>query len=238
MYLANSWAIQVLRRREQLDPVMVAASARAIIDRLEATLPAVIAAQPLAQDALLRLPPEPLFRSMNMRLPELMTYPFAMDFFHRIGRGRIVERRVTAADWCRRNGIPRTHADILMAAPVVPREIADLLPGLLGATIDWGGCQRCAGMVDAMHGLFALHVRITTQLRLIAADALGEEWPTDPCAPKESCLREIRRDGRMIGAYSLGANGVDDGGDLRADWCWPLREQLGPRKASDMPQIP
>jgi hypothetical protein len=238
LYIAHTWAAQALRRREQLDPAFVAASARAIVGRLDATLPAIVASQPQIQDALLRLPPEPLFRALNMRLPEVMTYPFAMDFFHRIGRGRIVERRVTAADWCRRHGLPRSHDDILAAAPVLPREIPDLLPGLLGVTIDWGGCQRCVGMVDALHGLFALHLRITTQLRLIAADAVGEAWPTDPCDPRGSPLREIRRNGRMIGAYSLGANGMDDGGDLRADWCWPLREQLGPRKASDMPQVP
>lgn len=239
LVIAGIWCNQVLRRAEAIPPAVAAASARAIADRLDATLPLVIASAPLIHDQLLRMPPEALFWAMKQRMPDIMAYPISMDVFYRFGRGPVQERLVSAADWSRRHGVPRSHDDILAASPHLPPfHITNAPREFLGSQVSWGYCPRCLGRVDVIHSLMSQHLRVTTQLRLVAAERLGEAWPADPCDPTGGCLREIRRDGRMIGAYSLGGNGIDDGGDIRADWCWPLREQLGPRKASDMPQTP
>lgn len=239
LVIAGIWCNQVLRRTGEIPPAVAAASARAIADRLDAAMPLVIASQPLIHDQLLRLAPAVLFQALQQRVPEIMDYPVAMDFFFRLGRGPVQERLVFTADWCRRHGLPRSHDDIIAASPLLPPlKITSAPREVLGNQIAWGYCPRCPGRVDVMHSLLSQHLRVTTQLRLVAAELLGEAWPIDPCDPKGGRMREIRRDGRMIGAYSLGGNAIDDGGDIRADWCWPLRGQLGPRKASDIPQTP
>lgn len=242
--LAGLWATQVQRRREELDPRQVASEAQVIAERLEATLPQVVAGHPLFLETLMRLPVKPLFRSMNIRLPAAMVVGdgMFMDLFFRIGRGPILERAIVTADWCRRHGTPRTSVEVIAAAPGRPRPTVVSAPReLLSSMLDEGWCQHCgaAGQWStALHALLLEQLRTTTRLRLIAADNLGEPWPVDPCDPAGGRLREIRRDGHMIGAYSLGADGVDDGADVRRDWCWPLREQLGQRRAADQPYAP
>jgi hypothetical protein len=57
---------------------------------------------------------------------------------------------------------------------------------------------------------------------LIASELLGETWPSDPCAPAGMPLKRIERDGRLIGTYSLGMDGIDNGGDPKADMVFPL----------------
>ena len=82
------------------------------------------------------------------------------------------------------------------------------------------------------------HLKTTLNLRLLSADLAGTAWPVDPDDPAGVILRKIHRDGRLIGAYSVGPDGRDDGGDTRNDWCFALREQLGSPKASDPPPKP
>jgi len=47
---------------------------------------------------------------------------------------------------------------------------------------------------------------------LLAAEIMGDPWPTDPYARDGASLRRLERDGRLIGAYSVGQNGIDDHG--------------------------
>lgn len=242
--LAGIWANQVQRRREDLDGRQVASEARTLADQLDATLLVVVASHPLYQDATLSMPAFPLLRAGNIRLPAVMVVGECvfLDLFFRLGRGSILERAITTADWCQRHGMPHTCAEVLAAAPSRPRPTPMSSPReLLSTMLDPGWCQHCARAgqwSSTLHMVIMEQLRTTTRLRLIAADLLGEPWPVDPGDPAGGRLREIRRGDHMIGAYSIGPNGVDDGGDLRTDWCWPLREQLGPRKASDTPYAP
>ncbi len=47
---------------------------------------------------------------------------------------------------------------------------------------------------------------------VLCAELTGGPWPADRCAPAGTILRRLERDGRLIAAYSVGRNGVDDGG--------------------------
>lgn len=236
LYAATAWGLAVQRHR--LPTAAAADAARRLAERFDALLPRVVAAQPLIYDAMLRLPPERMFRACNLRVPEVMTYPFTMDPLHRLGRGPIVASRVRAAIWVAGHGVPRSHDDILAASPAFAVGVLDMPTRLLGSMFDHPWCQRCSGYTDDLHGLLSFHLRVTTQLRLLAADLVGEPWPADPCDRAGGRLRPITRDGAMIGAYSLGANAIDDGADIRGDWCWPLRAQLGYPRASDQPMPP
>lgn len=241
--LIGLWCAQVQRRRQELDDHTVAATALVLADKLDATMSQVVVCHPLILDTQLRLPAEPVFRAFNVRLPAVMVIGDGafMGLFYRLGRGPILSRAVTTADWCRRHGVPRTCVEVLAASPPWPRmSILSYPRDLLSSMMDQGWCQHCRAGEQAsfMHVVMMEQLRTTTRLRLIAADLLGEPWPVDPGDPAGGRLREIRRGDHMIGAYSIGPNGVDDGGDIRNDWCWPLREQLGPRKASDTPYAP
>lgn len=71
------------------------------------------------------------------------------------------------------------------------------------------------------------------RLLVLAAELRGTAWPADALEPAGKPLHRAERDGRLIGAYSVGADGVDDGGDPRSDRCWPLYGPLGSPKAAD-----
>jgi hypothetical protein len=51
-----------------------------------------------------------------------------------------------------------------------------------------------------------------TALRLLAAELRGQPWPADPRDPTGHAYRRCERDGSLIGAYSVGKNGIDDAG--------------------------
>lgn len=58
---------------------------------------------------------------------------------------------------------------------------------------------------------------VVLHARLLAAELRGSPWPVDVLDPAGGPLRRWEKDGRLIGAYSVGENGVDDGGDRRSD---------------------
>ncbi len=71
------------------------------------------------------------------------------------------------------------------------------------------------------------------RLLVLAAELRGTAWPRDQLDPAGGQVRRVERDGQLIGAYSVGADGTDDGGDAKADRCWPLYAPLGAPKAGD-----
>lgn len=64
--------------------------------------------------------------------------------------------------------------------------------------------------------------------RLIAAELKGEPWPIDVFDPARKPLRPVLRDGKIIGAYTVGKDGIDDGGDKKKDRYFPLYGPLEP----------
>ena len=58
---------------------------------------------------------------------------------------------------------------------------------------------------------------VVLHARLIAAELRGSPWPIDVLDRTGAPLRRWEKDGRLIGAYSVGPDGVDDGGDPKKD---------------------
>ena len=64
--------------------------------------------------------------------------------------------------------------------------------------------------------------------RLLAAELRGQRWPHDNFDATGAPLRAFKRDGILVGAYSVGPDGIDNGGDAAKDRYFPL---YGPREA-------
>ncbi len=58
--------------------------------------------------------------------------------------------------------------------------------------------------------------------RLVASELQGQPWPVDIFDPTGAVLRPITRDGRVIAAYSVGDDGLDQGGVDKLDRIFPL----------------
>jgi hypothetical protein len=58
--------------------------------------------------------------------------------------------------------------------------------------------------------------------RVLAAELRDAPWPVDVFDPTGAPVRAIRRDGRVIAAYSVHTDGIDQGGDEKADRIIPL----------------
>lgn len=68
-------------------------------------------------------------------------------------------------------------------------------------------------------------------VRLLAAEFAGRGWPEDPFAPPGTPLHRVERGGALLGAWSVGKNGVPDGGNRRDDLCLSLSDQALGRPA-------
>jgi hypothetical protein len=62
----------------------------------------------------------------------------------------------------------------------------------------------------------------TAQEGELAAELRDAPWPVDVFDPTGAPVRAIRRDGRVIAAYSVHTDGIDQGGDEKADRIIPL----------------
>jgi len=72
-------------------------------------------------------------------------------------------------------------------------------------------------------------VRLTQlHVRLVIAELQQSAWPTDEFDPQHLPLRPVKRDGGIMGAYSVGTDGVDDGGVAHKDHYFQLYGPLEP----------
>lgn len=62
----------------------------------------------------------------------------------------------------------------------------------------------------------------TLRGHLLAAELRDSPWPVDTFNPTGAQLRPIIREGRMIAAYSVHTDGIDQGGDEKLDRIFPL----------------
>ena len=69
---------------------------------------------------------------------------------------------------------------------------------------------------------FAVGERTALRARLLAAELLGNPWPADSFDKDGQGLRPITRDGRVIAAYSVDIDGIDQGGVDKLDRIFPL----------------
>ena len=79
--------------------------------------------------------------------------------------------------------------------------------------------------------ILEMTVQCQLRLRLMAAELRGQPWPVDPYDPSGKPLRPFLRDGKLMGAYSVHQDGVDDGGKKFKDRYFPL---YGPLEAPVM----
>lgn len=238
----RAWLMVALRQRGRLDPAATAAAARRLAEASSARLDSRIREQPAAWEAVLRQPPQDLLRMLQVMIPRLMDLEYSSGIWitPRCGRRRILARAVEAAAWVRTHGAPQRYADLAaMSPPIEALGMANTLWELFPSIVDDIGCAHCRGSRTSRVRFLAERVlERATHLRLLAADLDGAPWPTDPGDPAGGPLRPIRRDGVVIGGYSVGPDGRDDGGDRKTDRCWPLRAVLGSPRAADPPRRP
>jgi hypothetical protein len=76
--------------------------------------------------------------------------------------------------------------------------------------------------------ILEITVQCQVRLRLMAAELRSQPWPIDPFDPSGKPLRPYLRDGKLMGAYSVDKDGVDNGGTKGKDLYFPL---YGPLEA-------
>jgi len=64
--------------------------------------------------------------------------------------------------------------------------------------------------------------------RLVAAELRGQPWPVDWCDAGGARIRPLREQGTLVGGYSVGTDGRDDGGVPARDWVWLLYPRPAP----------
>ncbi len=97
-------------------------------------------------------------------------------------------------------------------------------------------CRMVNTMMPATSLLHESWMKADTGLAVLAAELRQAPWPIDPTDPAGLPVRRIERDGRLIGYYLVGRNGVDDHGKVSnstGDYCFALYERLGSPMATD-----
>lgn len=77
-------------------------------------------------------------------------------------------------------------------------------------------------LLPAWNTVIRMNQKTILRGRLIAAELQGQPWPIDTFDATGAVLRPITRDGRIIAAYSVGDDGIDQGGNEKKDHVFPL----------------
>jgi hypothetical protein len=144
--------------------------------------------------------------------------PTFLKFMTRAGREKLLRHEIEWIQFVQRRPSPadlivsakQTKVEAMMLRTWMPNEnatkmVISSIPMILESTVQ---CQVC--------------------LRLMAAELRGQPWPIDPYDPSGKPLRPFLRDGKLMGAYSVYEDGVDDGGKKYTDRYFPL---YGPLEA-------
>ena len=153
---------------------------------------------------------EQFCRERGMFIPKRLEYgfPLGLNLAVRMGRASILKAEI---DW----------VSFLRAHPMQPRAWLDEA-GRLSAAIasegSWLGIEFPQSALTFQHPLLIRRlISIVLHARLIAAKLRGAPWPVDVLDSTGASLRRWEKDGRLIGAYSVGPDGIDDGGDSNRD---------------------
>ncbi len=239
--LIKTWMIHVLRNHTRLDAQAIATTALELADRMDADLLLAVRYEAMVWATCFRLPLDPLLQEWSIRLPAIMMNDLFREISYRSGRGAILGRYINAAAWVSTHGLPRSCAQILTACPSPQARTWVNIPSYMLEntleTITWECLGHHHPFQTRLQYQMGDHLRLITGLRLLAADLVGSAWPTDPNDPSGGRIRPILRDGQLIGGYSFGPDGLDNGGKndghASSDWCWELRATLGSPKAAD-----
>lgn len=140
-------------------------------------------------------------RSHGVALPGILESRIGSAAVIRLGGGRLLRDAIAWNRVLTTGDDPRAHLAALASAFAARRN--QRLPEPAAARI----LSECV----ATH-LYPVWPSYAMQARLIAWAIDGQEWPIDLWDPAHGALRRIERDGVVVGAYSVGRDGVDDGG--------------------------
>lgn len=136
-------------------------------------------------------------------LPGWMQHHVVIAVVMRKERAALLDAEV---DWLR----------FLAAHPLQPRRWLDEADRRLAAVAtreSWFEVEIHRQLLFLQHPLFLQRWMATVlYARLLAAELRGAPWPVDLCDPAGGPLRRWEKDGRLVGAYSVGADGLDSGG--------------------------
>lgn len=79
-------------------------------------------------------------------------------------------------------------------------------------------------------------IRQQLVLSVLIADLTDSALPNDPFSATGAPLHPVERNGQLIGWYSVGPNGIDDGGTFARDFGIPLRASFGKPHFADEPE--
>lgn len=104
--------------------------------------------------------------------------------------------------------------DAAVAAPGPPERLAasHAIQGRIASLPAWSPLRASWMTMTALDHVVSAECRVRQQLALLAAELDGLPWPADPEDPAGGSYRRFERDGRLVGAYSVGPNGADDHG--------------------------
>lgn len=192
-------------QRERLRPLTAWLDAKAM--NLLEDLPRA-AEELLIQDLSLIRKDDEFFRVRGMQTPTWMSYPTTMAITMRLERERLLRAELS---WHVFLATHRMQPQVWMAE-------ANHRSAALVKEGSWLGAHLHAQALFLQHPYTLRRmVGIVLHARLLAAELRGSPWPVDLLDPAGNPLRRWEKDGRLIGAYSVGENGVDDGGDGRRD---------------------
>jgi hypothetical protein len=139
-----------------------------------------------------------------------------------------VARRFLAATVCDRD-IPdlATRIQALRRLPAMPDGLAKLA--------EWCG-EPDEMKTDTLVMMGNSLARNLLILDVLIAVLRGQPLPTDPFAATGAPLKPVMRAGEGIGWYSVGPDGVDDGGDATKDIGVPLTASFGRPRLADPPK--
>lgn len=208
-------------RREQMRP---------LADWLDSTARRHLDGRPqlalhiLRRDLVLFRHGEQALRERGSMLPEWLRNGLAMEIAMRAERASLLRAQL---GWL----------EFLMAHPAQPRlwlDEAERRSAALAHGGSWLGAALHQELLFVQHPFGIRHlVYGTLYARLLAAELRGSPWPADLCDRAGGGLRRWEEAGRLIGAYSVGPDGRDDGADSRRDI--PLRLYLDPPDPSPAP---
>jgi hypothetical protein len=170
---------------------------------------------------------DPLDRSKRggATIQPVLMWPIAGSMFYRAGRGPLLQQEL---DWAI---FLRDHRDDLRAI------IAEALRRQPTSKGDWTLLLNPNTLLSHLtsrirfapyQGQAAAKSRLGAEL--VAAVLRDEPWPVDWFDPTGAKLRPITLDGKVTGAYSVGPDGVDDGGTSNTDTRWALFGPIDPPK--------
>lgn len=218
-YLGDLCKVMVYRRsdhQEQLLPI--AEWLNDMAGRMLETYP-LVAERVLWEDCnTLRHSGEMFLKERGALLPQWMANNAGMAIGMRVERGPILRAEW---EWCQ----------FLKANPMQPRvwmhEAVSRVVIIAGKS--WLVQGNGFEVLYLQHPLLIESmVKSVITAQVLAADLRGSPWPIDVLDPMGSPLRRWEVDGHLVGAYSVGPDGVDDGGDPRKD----IRVHLFPEPAS------